>query len=377
MIKPKLPICQVATDAALRDAAAHWRGADLLALDTEFIRVDTFYPVPALLQISDGKINWLIDACAPLDWAPVKALLLDDSVCKVMHSCSEDLEVLDRLLGVIPTQLIDTQLAAAMTGYGFSRGYASLVSDLLDISVPKDATRSNWLARPLSEAQLRYAALDVELLVPVARQLLAALSEHGRAQWINEDYARLAQTYSESLSAPAHTRIKGLSRLSPRARAAIEPLAAWRDRIAREQNLPRRRVAPDAALIAMAKGLPERIGGLAVIDDLPKRTLKQHGNALLALLAEAKSLPSQQLPDIDHLWVMPDKTRCSELRAALTGISAREGFAPEILARRHDIEALALAIDEGASAELDDHLQVGWRAPFIREALLTQMRHLS
>ena len=134
---------------------------DIIAIDTEFIRTDTFFPILALVQIFNGESCWLIDPISISDLSPLKELLISSETLKVFHSCSEDIEVLSHTLGCYPQPIFDTQIAAALTGYGFSVGYASLVNSMLGIHVDKGETRSNWLRRPLSESQLGYAALDV------------------------------------------------------------------------------------------------------------------------------------------------------------------------------------------------------------------------
>ncbi len=145
-------------DDSLALHCAQWQSLPFVALDTEFMRVDTFYPIAALLQIGDGKSAWLIDPLLINDWRPLSALLENPAVIKVVHACSEDLEVLLRLTGSLPVPLFDTQLAAAYLNLGFSMGYSRLVQEVLNIDLPKGETRSDWLQRPLSETQISYAA---------------------------------------------------------------------------------------------------------------------------------------------------------------------------------------------------------------------------
>lgn len=160
MLIPTEPIW-IEQDTELAELCQRWRQQAAIAVDTEFMRTSTFYPIAGLIQIGDGKGCYLIDPLAIQDFTPLRDLLLDESVTKVLHSCSEDLVVFQRLLGIVPAPLFDTQIAAAFAGYGFSLGYAGLVKAVLNTEIPKEETRSDWLQRPLSVAQLKYAALDV------------------------------------------------------------------------------------------------------------------------------------------------------------------------------------------------------------------------
>ena len=154
-------------DASLARHCAEWRKLPYVALDTEFMRVDTFYPIAGLLQVGDGQRAYLVDPLVVKDWAPFAELLEDPAVTKVLHSCSEDLEVFLRLTGALPAPLFDTQLAAGYLNIGFSMGYSRLVKEVLDIDLPKGETRSDWLQRPLSETQISYAAEDAQHLAEV------------------------------------------------------------------------------------------------------------------------------------------------------------------------------------------------------------------
>ena len=154
----------IAQDDDLAQLCARLRQQAAIAVDTEFMRTDTFYPIAGLIQLGDGKTSYLIDPLAITDVAPLRELMLDEQVVKVLHACSEDLEVFECLLQVVPAPIFDTQIGAAFAGLGFSMGYANLVKTLLHTEIPKDETRSDWLQRPLSASQLKYAALDLSLI---------------------------------------------------------------------------------------------------------------------------------------------------------------------------------------------------------------------
>ncbi len=167
----------ITSNTQLNERCAHWNTLPFIALDTEFIRVDTFYPIAGLLQVSDGVSTFLIDPLLIDDWQPLAQVFSNQQVVKVLHACGEDLEVFSLLTGALPVPLFDTQVAAGYLNIGFSMGYSRLVQHVLGIELPKGETRSDWLQRPLSDLQVLYAAQDTEYLVDVYQALLAQLSE--------------------------------------------------------------------------------------------------------------------------------------------------------------------------------------------------------
>ncbi|NTY57428.1 ribonuclease D, partial [Pseudomonas sp. UMC631] len=185
-----LDIRWIRDDASLAQQCRDWKQRPYLALDTEFMRVDTFYPEAGLVQVGDGERAWLIDPLLIRDWSPFAEVLEASSVVKVFHACGEDLEVFQRLTGSLPQPLFDTQLAAAYLGMAHSMGYSKLVLEILGLDLPKDETRSDWLQRPLTDMQVRYAAEDVQHLAEVYVKLAPRLPEHKLA-WLLADGADL------------------------------------------------------------------------------------------------------------------------------------------------------------------------------------------
>lgn len=284
-------------DASLAQQCREWRTQPYLALDTEFMRVDTFYPAAGLVQVGDGRQEWLIDPLLIQDWSPFAELLEDERVVKVLHACSEDLEVFLRLTGSLPVPLFDTQLAAAYLGMAHSMGYSKLVKEVLDIDLPKDETRSDWLQRPLTEMQMRYAADDVQHLAQVYLALDARLSEEKRA-WLLEDGAELvANLCRESDPREAYREVKLGWRLRPQQLAVLRELCAWREEQARLRNRPRNHVLRERTLWPLARLLPKNKTDLAAIEDMHPRTVRQDGDFLIELIAQAARLPQSEWPE--------------------------------------------------------------------------------
>ena len=250
------------------------------------------YPIAGLVQVGDGRRAYLIDPLAVRDWHPFATLLDDAAVVKVLHACSEDLEVLLRLTGSLPQPLFDTQLAAGYLNIGFSMGYSRLVQAVLGIELPKGETRSDWLQRPLSEMQVRYAAEDAQHLAELYEALLPKLSDDKRA-WVLEDGAELvANLQRESDPEEAYREVKQAWRLKPQQLAVLKVLTAWRERQARARNQPRNRVLREASL-PLARTQPCDLVTLARIDEMHPRTVRQDGEALLAMIREAAATPEQ------------------------------------------------------------------------------------
>ena len=183
---------QYVTDGVGFDKAMNiFRNADVLALDTEFVRTRTYYPELGLLQVSDGEHCFLFDPLI-LDLNIFSEILLNNNITKVLHSCSEDLEVFQHAFGVLPRPIYDTQISSSFLGLGFSVSYQTLVEHYLSLRIEKDQTRSNWLARPLSKRQLDYAAQDVVYLYEVYKIQQSAINETHKADWIISDLEKIS-----------------------------------------------------------------------------------------------------------------------------------------------------------------------------------------
>ena len=366
----------VASAAQLDAAAAVWRACPVLALDTEFMRTDTFFPRLALVQVSSGEQAWLIDPLAIDELAPVAAMLSDPGVVKVLHSCSEDLEVFQCALGCRPAPLYDTQVAAALTGHGFSLGYGALVLRLLGIELDKQETRSDWLQRPLSGPQLAYAAADVHYLLPVYRQLAEAAARQGKAAWMAEEMHRLlVQAAAGVPPREQYRRVKGAGRLKRVELAALRELAAWREARARAGNRPRGHLVNDAELLALAIARPRDRAALAAVAELRPRVMREHGDQLLAALAVTAELAPADYPELLDQGP-PERSARELIRACRDWLAERAGMlevAPELLARRVDLEALARSWQAGEAC-LPPALAGGWRHGAIGAELLDFVR---
>jgi len=362
----------IASDEELAAACARWRGSKLLAVDTEFVRERTFRPILGLIQIADEEGISLIDPQAATDLGPLAELLVAPEIDKIFHSCSEDLEVFRERLGIVASPIFDTQLAAAFAGYGYSLGYSRLIALLFDVVLPKTETRSDWLRRPLSAAQLEYAALDVAHLPATYHRLRRELEEKGRLEIFRDDCARIVEEASrpEDLEAP-YRKIAASRLWSRRELGLLYELVRWREEEARRRDLPRNFVLPEAAVPVLVQLKPTTAAQLAKVEVLKGRDLSRLGPKLLDLLARGLQSPPEALPEPfpRPLDVQPFKKTLQSLRAALDKVAADEGLPAELLANRRSLESLIRRYLQQEEPLLPRKLR-GWREAMLRPALL-------
>ena len=355
---------------ALRRAAERCRASGLLALDTEFMRVRTFYAQAALFQLFDGQQCHLVDPLVIEDLSPLAELLSDPSVTKIMHSCSEDLEVCARRLGALPEPLIDTQVLAAFCGHGLSVGYQRLVGLELGVELEKSETRTDWLQRPLSDAQLKYAAEDVIYLPRLHAAMQAHLEKDPRKfAWAAAECAGIVPRARARESGVDLAGVGGAWRLDRPRLAALRALHAWRERMARDRDLPRSWVVPDAALLRIAEISATDERALGTVAELPEAARRRHGKVILAEVAAALALDPSQMPEPVPPPPGPAETRrVKSLRAHVVERSEALGVAPEMLAKRRDLEELVRCAVSG-STPAHSPLLNGWRREAIGESL--------
>lgn len=357
-------------DASLAQRCTEWQQLPFVALDTEFVRVDTFYPQAGLVQVGDGSRAWLIDPLLIGDWTPLARLLENPAVVKVLHACSEDLEVFARLTGSLPSPLFDTQLAAAYLNLGFSMGYSRLVQELLGIELPKGETRSDWLQRPLSATQLSYAAEDVLHLAEVYKALLPKLSAEKNAWLLEDGEELLASQRRATPPEEAYKEAKLAWKLSRQQLAVLRALCAWREREARARNQPRNRVLRENSLWPLARFQPDNLNSLARIDDMHPRTVRQDGELILRLIAEAAALPPGEWPEPLPEPLPPEASGLlKKLRAVGQREAERLDMAPELMLRKKPLESLLKSGFPAGPYRLPDSLR-GWRRELMGQALL-------
>lgn len=367
----------ITDDGALAEHCQHWQTLPLIALDTEFIRVDTFYPIPGLIQIADDRACYLIDPLEIENYAPLVQLFQNPQVLKVLHAGNEDLELFQYMLGVLPEPIFDTQLAAGFLGWGFSMGYQRIVEHALGVQLDKGETTSDWLQRPLTASQEHYATLDVAYLPALCQQQVSELKQRGMYAWLQEEVQQLLdQTPDDDPDGVKYyQRFSQAWKLPPERIAALRDLTAWRERICRQRDLPRNRVLRNQALLEIVNLWPKNMHELSRVPDLKARIVRQDGDVILGYLRMAphSALEKPPLPiqrPLSYKWNKPLKS----LKAMARKKAEELDMAPEILLKKKDLDAL-IRTEEDGQFSLPPALS-GWRKAVIGESLLAELAAL-
>lgn len=328
------------SDEALADALGELNSVSTVAVDTEFMRRNTYYPQIALLQLCAGSKAYLVDPLTITQLDGIRELLTRQSTVKLLHSCSEDLEVFRRWLGVLPEPLIDTQRGAALLGFGFGLGYRALVNEVLGIELDKGETRSDWLRRPLSESQCHYAAQDVLQLFALWPELEKRAHSAGRYDWMLEEGAEAIRALFDR-EHELFRRVKGAGRLSQRQLAVLAKLSEWREDIAIHSDRPRGWVLEDKVCLALAQSAPKNFDDLRALDLVPVSVLKKRGDTLLACIQAGLALAADALPAGNPAPLNGEqRNTLKQLRTASRQLAEELQLAPEILMSGADLELL-------------------------------------
>jgi ribonuclease D len=341
-------------EAQLAELAADLETHPSIGVDTEFLRERTFFPKLCLLQIAAGGRIWCIDTLRVGSLEPLMSVLTAPRAPKVIHAARQDLEAVYLTAKRIMAPVFDTQIAAGCVGLKPQVGYAELVKTLLDVTIPKGQTRTDWSKRPLSREQLEYAADDVLYLGDVAEHLTQRLRERKREHWVHEDCLALAdpELYEPD---PAHawTRLRGLAQLAPGARARAKAIAVWREKLARARDLPRAWILADPAIFSTAQGAAPPLN-----DSLAA--------SLNAALENAGDEPVDQEPSVDARPTPEQKALIERLAKIVDNRAEELKVSAEILAPRGELKALAMS----APALRESHALTGWRREEIGTRLL-------
>ncbi|MDE8741351.1 ribonuclease D [Pectobacterium polaris] len=332
----------ITSDIGLQQVCTQARRFPQVALDTEFVRTRTYYPQLGLIQLYDGEQLSLIDPLTITDWAPFQALLRDEQVTKFLHAGSEDLEVFLNAFGTVPTPFIDTQILAAFLGKPLSYGFAALVADYMSVTLDKSESRTDWLARPLSEKQCDYAAADVFYLLPMAIQLVADTQAAG---WMNAalDECLLLCQRKQDILAPelAYREFGNAWQLRGRNLACLQRLAEWRLRKARERDSAVNFVVREENLLQVARCLPTSLGELSSLG-LSGPEIRYHGKTLLDCVAQTDGIADADCPPpVINLIDYPGyKKAFKDIKALVQRASEQSGLSAELLASRRQINRL-------------------------------------
>ncbi|MGB3834423.1 MAG: ribonuclease D, partial [Mesorhizobium sp.] len=363
----------ITTQSELEAAVAALEKSDFVTVDTEFIRETTFWPILCLIQMAAPGVTALIDPLSPgLDLKPFFSLMANEAVTKVFHAARQDIEIIVHLGDLIPHPVFDTQVASMVCGFGDSVSYDQLVQKITGARIDKSSRFTDWRYRPLSDKQLDYALADVTHLIPVYEHLRAELKRENRAHWLNEEMQVLTsrETYIPHPE-DAWKRLKMRLR-KPQELAVLQAVAAWREREARERDVPRGRVLKDDAIYEIAQQAPRDVTALARLRTIPKGWERSStAAALLEAVNSALDLPKEAMPRLPKPFQPPEGSNAAAelLKVLLRIIADKEGVAAKVLASSDDIDHIAA---EGEKADVPA-LQ-GWRRAVFGEAALRLVR---
>jgi ribonuclease D len=350
----------VDNDAALASLVAALGRTSIAAVDTEFVREKTYYPQLCLIQVGTLDQVACIDCLAGIDLTPLYARLFDPSFTWVLHSARQDLEVVFQLTGRMPPRLIDTQVAAALTGYAPQVGLEGLLRRTLGVELGESFARTDWSRRPLPEAPLRYALDDVRYLLAAWERLDAELGRLERREWLREECERMLAENPVADTTAVWSRIKGVHGLAFASQCAALALVRWRETAAQRSDRPRRWLLADEVLLAIAAALPRDADALAALAD--SKYIARSAPAVLAALASRNDAELQAEVRANAAQPMPDKALVKSLQERVRQHAAALGIEPEILATKRDLTGVALN-DPPA------HLRTGWRATELAHVL--------
>ncbi len=347
----------VTSDELLESAVADW--GDVIGLDTEFQRTNTFFPLPGLYQVVSGETIYLIDPLVISEWQPLVDFLQDPARLVIMHACGEDLELMLHHLNARPARIFDTQLAHAFVSTDFALSYTNLVRTHIGAEMGKAQTRSNWRKRPLTEAQVRYACEDVNHLLELHEQLSERLQRHGRMQWF-EEAMQVHGRYEPGEPERYYLGIKKAWRLKGEQLAVLRQLTSWRERTAMREDVPRNRIVWDEHLVTFAQR--RELSDKLIWELLPKPVARRYGKEILAEHQAGTAL--EALPPLEP----PLTQRQGEVSKALRDV-AREAadsreMSQELLARKRDVEGCIRHYLR--TGELSGTYS-GWREPLLGE----------
>lgn len=362
----------IETKEGLAEVCREAKDAGCIGLDTEFVWERTYYPQLGIVQLSiDQERCYLLDTLALKTFDPLGEVLADPEVIKILHDSPQDLTILKRLTGSYPRNVFDTRIAAGFVGLRASLSLQDLTKHILNLSLEKTETRTDWLKRPLSEKQVAYALDDVRYLPEIRERILERARRNGRIEWMEEELAELNDPSSYELRDPEeqYARVKGAGRVPDRDLGTLQAVTAWRERVAERLDLPRRHVVSDEVLVAVSKGRPETINKLRQIRVVQAPIVDRHGEGLLKAISEGRDRRLKPLPKPGQSTPRDD-VRVEFGLAFVRGRALDEGVDPALIGSRNVVRDAVL----NGATQNDAKLMSGWRKEFVGEDLQKVLR---
>ena len=360
----------------LHQVCQQYAQASVLAIDTEFVRTRTLYPKLGLIQINDGKTLALIDPVAITDLSPFWQLLENPNIEKVLHACSEDLEVFLTAGNCRPVNLIDSQIMMAFLGHGLSMGYAAMIAHYTGIELDKSESRTDWMKRPLTAKQLDYAQADVDHLFNILPTLMADIEKAGWLEAAKEESELMVERKFTAIDeSQLYLNVKMAWRLNSAQLYRLQQLTIWRYQQAKHKDRPIGFIAKDHTLMALAQVNPSSVAAMTSIEGAEALDIKHKGRAMLTVLKQAAEQQSPPLPEqIVRLDEYPGyKQNFKKLKSYIGELSSEANLLAENLASKKQINQFLSWHFKLNGAE--NHIELvdlmrGWRKALVGDKLL-------
>ena len=351
----------------LEEFVSRAKTSPFLAIDSEFIRENTYRPKLCILQIATADEIVIVDYHEKISLEPLISLLTDENIVKIFHGGTQDIEILFHITGAVPSPVFDTQIANALCSSTLQASYASLVGIYCNASLDKSCTLSDWERRPLTKEQIKYAQEDVRYLPEIYTAINDRLKKLGRDTWLKAEVdAVLFRNDEDVLPENRYKKLKKVSILNSRQLACARFFAAWREKTAMQRNVPRRWLLPDEQIVEACKLLPRNVDQLYSIRGMAKKIS----------LSDAREIITGITADIDapkETWPLPDVQKQNE--ASLEPVLAMLNSLLQLKSKQHSIALRMLATTSELSelARGNSHgsrLLKGWRGEIIGEDMM-------
>ena len=357
----------ITTEDQLNEFCENLQSADVLAVDTEFVREKTYFHRIGLIQVGCGENFAAIDPIELPDLTPLLELLKDPKKIKVFHAARQDLEILVRLCGQVVPPVFDTQIAAALVGWGAQISFAKIVYKALGKKIHKSETYTDWCRRPLSDSQIEYAIDDVRYLMPVYHKLIGRLKKMGRLDWVQGELHSWEDPKTFALPDPykRFMKIKNLRSLRPRNLTVLQEIAAWREGEAVKRDCLAKSIIRDETLLEIARKIPKDAKALSGVRGFYQKELKKAGESILSSIKRAMKVPESELVVLPESNGHATTRGVEELLSAYVQIRSEElKIEPSVLADRKMIHSFVTHYEQ--KGDMEEHfLFKGWRKELI------------
>lgn len=362
----------MASDQLIQEVADRARESGVLGIDTEFMSEGRYRPLLCLIQLAvpngDGSRVELVDPFESPHAEPLAEVLADPDIEIVMHAARQDVAILRRALDTEITALFDTQLAAGFAGLSASLGYGALLEQLLGVKLKKGEGFTKWDRRPLTSQQLRYARDDVAHLIQLADAIKERLEESGRLEWVFEECRPLEQASDQRDPSEVWRRLPRVNQLGGQARAVAREVAAWRERVAQQEDKPPSTIVADQAVVAIARGAPRGVDNLSDVRGLYPKAIRRWGDEIVAAVRRGEGSEPPAKEGGGGFSVAADAPVIALCEALVRARALEAGLAYELIASRADLTRVVVAARQGRPEPEVRTLQ-GWRRALVGDEL--------